>query len=308
MVFKIHVPWSLHLLAGLENDEDCTVNVRDGQLNLELLGESRAIRSVSIARNDTAPTIFLAGDSTVCDQDAEPWAGWGQMLPSFFQPGIAIANHAQSGRALKSFQWEGRLGAILKEMKAGDYLFVQFTHNDQKQGAAHVEPFTTFNDELGVYIKAARDKGATPILVTSMHRRFFDADGHIENTLGDYPESMRQKAKDAGVALLDLNAQSRVLYEAWGPEKSKSAFVWFPAHTFPKQEQPLKDNTHFTNYGAYELARCVVAEILKSDVDFKRYLRPEAQVFFEAAHPDSPETVAIAPSLSAISTEKPEGN
>ena len=298
---------NLRLKAGETRTETFTVNVRDGQLNLEFLGDTRAVESVSIARNETAPTIFLAGDSTVCDQTDEPWAGWGQMLPAFFQRGISVANHAHSGRALKSFQWEGRLDAILKQIKPGDYMFVQFTHNDQKQGAAHVEPFTTFKDELGVYIKAARDKGAIPVLVTSMHRRFFDESGHIENTLGDYPEAMRQKAREEGVALLDLNAQSRVLYEAWGPEKSKAAFVWFPANTFPKQDKPLKDNTHFTNYGAYELVRCLVAELQKSDLDLKRFLRPEAGAAFDAAHPDTVEEVALAAS-SASSTQKPEGN
>ncbi len=298
---------NVRLKAGETRDEKFTVNVRDGQLNLEFLGESRSVRSVAIARNEAAPTIFIAGDSTVCDQGDEPWAGWGQMLPSFFQPGIAVANHAHSGRALKSFIWEHRLDAILKDMKAGDYLFVQFTHNDQKAGTAHVEPFTTFKEQLGIYIKAARDKGATPVLVTSMHRRFFDAEGHVQNTLSDYPEAMRQEAHEQGVALIDLNAQSKVLYEAWGPDNSKKAFVWYPANTYPGQDKPLKDNTHFNNYGAYELARCVVTEIQKSDLNLKRFLLPSAQLPFDASHPDSVEEISIA-SSSASSTQKPEGN
>ena len=298
---------NMHLKAGETREETFTVNVRDGQLNLEFLGGGREIRSVAVAHNTTAVTVFLAGDSTVCDQTDEPWAGWGQMLPAFFGPGVAIANHAHSGRALKSFVWEHRLDAILKEMKAGDYLFVQFTHNDQKAGAAHVEPFTTFKEQLGLYIRAARDKGAIPVLVTSMHRRAFDAAGRIENTLGDYPEAMRQTAREQGVALLDLNAQSRTLYEAWGPEASKRAFVWFPANTFPGQDKALKDNTHFTNYGAYELARCVVSELQKSDLDLKRFLRPDALAPFDPVHPDSVEAVAIMPSASA-SLQKPEGN
>ena len=298
---------NVHLQAGETREETFTVNVRDGQLNLEFLGEGRAVRSVAVAPNAMAPTVFLAGDSTVCDQTDEPWAGWGQMLPAFFGDGVAIANHAHSGRALKSFVWEHRLEAIIKEMKAGDYLFVQFTHNDQKAGAAHVEPFTTFKEQLGIYIKAAREKGATPVLVTAMHRRVFDAAGHIENTLGDYPEAMRQTAREQGVVLLDLNAQSRTLYEAWGPEQSKSAFVWFPANTFPGQDKALKDNTHFTNYGAYELARCVVGELQKSDLDLKRFLRPETLQPFDPARPDPVEAVAIVPSSSA-SIQKPEGN
>ena len=281
------------------------VNVRDGQLNLEFLGANAAVASLEIARNDAAPTIYLAGDSTVTDQRDEPWAGWGQMLPRFFGPGVAVANHAHSGRALKSFIWEKRLDAILKTLKEGDYLFVQFTHNDQKAGAAHVEPFTTFKEQLQIYVDEAKKRGATPVLVTSMHRRRFSADGKIENTLGNYPEAMRQKAAEEKVALIDLNAMSRALYQAWGPETSKRAFVHFPANTFPNQPKALKDDTHFTTYGAYELAKCVVEAIKTSDLPLKALLLETPP--FDPAHPDSPDAIQIAPS-PFVAIEKPEGN
>src|SRR4029077_9945430 len=97
-----------------------------------------------------------------------------------------------------------------------------------------------------------------PVLVTSMQRRSFDSSGHIINTLSDYPEAMRQTAQEENVALVDLNAMSKVLYEAWGPAQSVRAFVHYPANSFPNQPEELKDNTHFNPYGAYELAECIV--------------------------------------------------
>jgi lysophospholipase L1-like esterase len=283
-----------------------TVNVRDGQLNLEFLGEKPSLASLEVKADSAAPTVYLAGDSTVTDQEKEPWAGWGMMLPRFFKPGVAVANHAHSGRALKSFIWEKRLDAILATMKPGDYLFIQFTHNDQKPGAAHVEPFTTFKEQLQIYIDAARQHGATPVLVTSMHRRRFDANGHIENTLSDYPEAMRQKAQEEHVALIDLNAMSKVLYEAWGPEESKKAFVHYPANTFPGQTAALKDDTHFNAYGAYELARCVVEGLKQTDLPLKQFLLDDTGTF-DPAKPDAIASIQIPPSPFA-STEKPEGN
>lgn len=283
-----------------------TVNVRDGQLNLEFLGNRPSLTSLEVKPNPTAVTVYLAGDSTVTDQEKEPWAGWGMMLPRFFKPGVAIANHAHSGRALKSFIWEKRLDAILQTIKPGDYLFIQFTHNDQKPGAAHVEPFTTFKEQLQIYIDAARQHGATPVLVTSMHRRNFDAEGHIQNTLSDYPEAMRQKAQEEHVALIDLNAMSKTLYEAWGPDESKKAFVHYPANTFPGQTPELKDNTHFNAYGAYELARCVVEGLKQTDLPLKQFLTEDAGTF-NPAQPDAFNSIQIPPS-PFVSLVKPEGN
>jgi lysophospholipase L1-like esterase len=296
---------SIRTAPGEKQEHSFTLNVRDGQLNLEFLGVNPTVSDIKVTLTQSAPTVYIAGDSTVCDQRDEPWAGWGQILPRFFKPGIAVANHAFSGRALKSFIWEKRLDAILKTIKKGDYLFVQFAHNDQKPGAAHADPFTTYQEQLQIYIDAAREHGATPVLVTSMNRRTFNAQGKIDNSLGDYPAAMRQKALAENVALIDLNAMSQALYEAWGPEDSKKAFVHFPAHTFPNQETALKDNTHFTAYGAYELAKCVVEGIRASNLDLKTFLVDTPA--FDPAHPDSFESITI-PSSPYVPIEKPAGN
>ncbi|WP_234734705.1 rhamnogalacturonan acetylesterase [Tellurirhabdus bombi] len=279
----------------------------DHQLTLEFNGTEPKISALEIAKNDKAATVFLAGNSTVVDQDREPWAAWGQMIPAFFQSGkVAVANHAESGEALKSFLSEKRLDKILSLMKKGDYLFIEFAHNDQKPGSAHVEPFTTYKEALKTYINGARQKGGIPVLVTSMHRRNFDSTGHIVNTLGDYPEAMRQTAKEEGVALIDLNAMSKVLYEAWGVEPSLKAFVHYPANTFPGQDKEIKDNTHFSTYGAYEIARCIAEGIRKSDLDLAKYLKADIPAF-DPAKPDPIENWnwPLSPMMSAI---KPDGN
>src|SRR5579872_2578515 len=106
------------------------------------------VQTLEIRKADDAITVYIAGDSTVTDQPKEPWAAWGQILPRFFKQGVAIANHAESGESLKSFMGERRLEKILETIKAGDYLFIQFAHNDQKPGSSHVDPFTTYRDTL----------------------------------------------------------------------------------------------------------------------------------------------------------------
>jgi lysophospholipase L1-like esterase len=191
-------------------------------------------------------------------------------------------------------------------MKPGDYLFIEFAHNDQKQGSAYVEPFTTYKEQLKLYISEARNKGGIPVLVTSMHRRSFDSTGHINNTLGDYPEAMRQAAAEEKVALIDLNAMSKTLYESWGPETSLNAFVHYPANSFPGQTQALKDNTHFSTYGAYELARCVVEGIKANVPELARSVVSDLPPF----DPAQPDPLAswnwpLSPMITAV---KPDGN
>ncbi len=278
----------------------------DDQLTLEFNDARPCVRMLEINKADDAVTVYIAGDSTVTDQAKEPWSAWGQMLPRFFKRGVAIANHAESGESLKSFIGERRLEKILESIKAGDYLFIQFAHNDQKPGGSHVDPFTTYKETLKFYIDEARKRNAIPVLVTSMHRRNFDAEGKIVNTLGDYPEAMRKLAKEENVPLIDLNAMSKELFEAMGPEGTVKAFVHYPAGTFPGQDKELKDNTHFNAYGAYELARCVVASIQTNKLGIAKYLTDDVRPF-DPRHPDPLSAWSLP--ASPMSTEtKPEGN
>ncbi|MCG6187676.1 rhamnogalacturonan acetylesterase [Maribellus maritimus] len=278
----------------------------DNKLNLEFNGRKPCVSSVSITEMEDVPVIFLAGNSTVTDQEYEPWASWGQMLPRFLKPEIVVANFAESGETLRSFKAENRLTKILSEMNVGDYLFIEFAHNDQKPGGAHVEPFTTYKDELKYFINGAREKGGKPVLVTSMHRRNFDENGKIINTLDQYPEAMRQTAKEENVPLIDLNGMSKEFYEALGPEDSKKAFVHYPAGTFPAQEKPLADNTHFNPYGAYQLAKCIVQGIKEQQIDLVKFLIDDLPVY-DPAKPDNFADFYWPQSLPA-STVKPEGS
>ncbi len=278
----------------------------DNKLTLEFTGDHPCVAAIEIVKADELPTIFLAGNSTVTDQENEPWASWGQMFPRFLKPEIVVANYAESGETLLAFKREKRLQKLLSQMKAGDYLFIEFTHNDQKPGGNHLDPFTTYKAELKNFISEAKKKGGKPILVTSMHRRKFDEKGSIINTLEDFPEAMRQTAKEENVPLIDLNAMSKQFYEAMGPENSKKAFVHYPANTYPGQDKALADDTHFNPYGAYELARCIVQSIRQNKLELNRYLADGIPAF-DPAHPDPVSAFHWFESPSA-SLIKPDGN
>jgi len=279
----------------------------DNKLTIEFNGAEPKICALEITPNKTATTVFLAGNSTVVDQDKEPWAAWGQMLPVFFQAKkIAVANYAESGEALNSFRSARRLEKILSLMKKGDYLFIEFGHNDQKQKGEGIGPFTSYKNDLLRYINDVRKKGGIPVLVTSMHRRSFDSSGHIINTLGDYPAAVREAAKEAGTALIDLNEMSKILYEAWGPVESLKAFVHYPANTFPGQDKKLEDNTHFNTYGAWQIARCIVKGIRDKKLGIAKFLNKES-IPFNPAKPD-PVEKWYWPMGAYVTGMKPDGN
>jgi lysophospholipase L1-like esterase len=279
----------------------------DNLLTLEFNDSLPKVCAVEIYPNKTATTIFLAGNSTVVDQDREPWAAWGQMFPRFLIPSkIVVANYAESGETLRAFKGERRLEKIWSLVKPGDYLFIEFTHNDQKPGSSHLDPFTTYKQTLKEWIAEARKRKVIPVLVTSMHRRSFDSTGHIINTLLEYPEAMRQTAKEEQVALIDLNQMSKTLYETWGPERSLKAFVHYPANSFPNQTTELKDNTHFSPYGAYELAKCVVSSIKKQNLPLAKYIRKEIAIY-DPAKPLALEKF-YWPQSSFVTAVKPDGN
>ena len=274
----------------------------DDKLTLEFNGEHPGFRSLSILPVNSVPTLYLAGDSTVVDQDKEPWAAWGQMLPVFFGPGIVVANEAESGETIRSFVGEHRLDKIVSTLKPGDFLMIQFAHNDQKQGTPEATRYTAF---LQQYVEAARVHGASVILVTSMNRRAFDANGTIEDTLGGYPQAMRAFAAEQHLPLVDLNSMSKTLFESMGPEGTLKAFVHYPANTFPGQDAELKDDTHFNSYGAYELARAVVQSMRTQNLSIARFLQPGIPPF-DPAHPDPVDSVAL-PQSPLFSIERPYG-
>jgi len=279
----------------------------DDCLSLEFNGKNPGVASVDIEPAKDAPTVFIAGDSTVTDQWHEPYTGWGQILPSFFLPGIAISNQAESGLALFSFEHQKRLEKVLSMMKKGDYFFIQFGHNDQKDKSPNAGPFTTYKDNLKKFVEAAKQKGGLPVIVTPMERRRWDKDGKLQPTLADYAEAGRQVAADEHVPLIDLNAMSQKFYTALGSNDSSKAFVFYPANTYTGQDKELKDNTHHSVYGAYELARCVVEGIKASVPALAEHLQKDVGSF-DPSKPDAPEAVQWFLTPLRGSVEKPAGS
>lgn len=221
----------------------------DDHLSFEFNGSHPGVAALEIKPAAGAITIFVTGDSTVTDQRHEPYAGWGQMLPRFFQQGVAVSNQAESGLALISFERQKRLAKVLSMMKKGDYLFIQFGHNDQKDKSAGAGPFTSYKANLNKFVEAARSKGGNPVLVTPMERRHWKGN-KLEPSLADYAEAGRQVGTEEMVPVIDLNVMNLKLYTALGPDNSSKAFVHYPANTFPGQDKPLKDDTHHNAYGA----------------------------------------------------------
>ena len=198
---------------------------------------------------------------------------------------------------MKSFISGLRLAKVLSQIKAGDYLFIQFGHNDSKKQwpQTYAEAHTTYRAYLRVFIAEARLRGVTPVLVTSMQRRNFDEHGKIKNSHGDYPAVVREVAAEEKVALLDLEAASRIFYEALGPDKSPLAF-----------SNGGKDITHHDNYGAYELAKCIVQGIREAQLPLAKNIIDDF-TGFDPAKPDAPETFTLAAS-PVRSSLTPRGN
>ncbi|MDX3231699.1 rhamnogalacturonan acetylesterase [Streptomyces sp. ME19-01-6] len=215
-------------------------------------------------------TIYLAGDSTAATKaaSAAPETGWGMALPFFLADRLRVANHAANGRSSKSFYDEGRLGTILAAIRPGDFLFIQFGHNDEKTDdpARGTDPATTYPQYLRLYIKGARDRGARPVLLTSVERRKFDAAGTAQPTHGAYPGAVRSLARAEGVPLIDVQASSIALWQRLGPEATKGCFNWLAPGEWPNYPDGRQDNTHFQPHGAIEVARLVARELKSKGV------------------------------------------
>lgn len=282
--------------AVVLNDREAGSFTWDDKLTLEFNGSMPAPRSITIESVDV-PTVYLLGDSTVTDQRWEDGASWGQMLTRFLRPEVAVANHAESGETMKSFLTGLRLAKVLSQLKSGDYLFIQFGHNDSKQQwpQTYVEADTTYQAYLRVFIAEARLRGATPVLITSPQRRSFGADGRIRNTHGNYPAAVRAVAAEEKVPLIDLEAASRAFYEALGPERAPLAF-----------SNAGKDATHHNNYGAYQLAKIVVQGIRETQLSLEPFIVDDFAAF-DPAKPDDPATFTL-PASPQRSSERPRGN
>ncbi len=279
----------------------------DDRLTLEFNGPAPAVSRIRIERDTTATTLFLCGNSTVVDQNEEPWASWGQMIPCWFDDSICISNHAESGLTATSFLAQNRLEKILSMMKSGDYVFCEFGHNDQKEKGPGSGAYYNFAFALKRFVDIVQQKGGHLVFVTPTQRRQFDESGtHIRETHGDYPDAMREVARREGIPVIELHDMTRTFFETLGFENSKRALVHYPANTFPGQDKALADNTHFNPYGAYEVAKMVVMGMKATDLPVISHLRANWQDF-SPAHPDYFETYEWYPSV-VFETLKPDGN
>lgn len=206
--------------------------------------------------------IFLIGDSTMADKPLidNPEHGWGQMFPLFFKEGVQIFNHAKNGRSTKNFIAQGRWNAVYNQLKPGDYVFIQFGHNDAKKDDTlrFALPRPDYKNNLKKFIAEAREKQAIPILLTSITRRDFDLNGKLKATHGEYPDVMKEVAKEKNVPLIDMFEKTKYFISHLGDGESKRFYL----AGVDKKEFRLwnnkRDDTHFTRIGAVKMASFVV--------------------------------------------------
>lgn len=279
----------------------------DDALNLQFCGPAPAVQRITIEPDTTAVTVFLCGNSTVVDQEQEPWSSWGQMITRWFDERVVIANYAESGLSATTFLAQLRLDKILSQLRAGDYVICEFGHNDEKEKRAGDGAWYSYTRNLKIFADRVREKGGNIIFVTPTARRFFNDDQTtLRNTHGDYPEAMRTVARREQVPFIELNGMTTTFYETLGFEGSKRALVHYPANTFPDQPEPLADNTHFNPFGAWEIAKMIVMGLKTMGSPLAEHLRADWQDF-DPSHPDSPDEFVWYPSgLSNLT--KPDGN
>jgi len=230
-----------------------------------------------IAAQKIPVTIYLAGDSTCAmkQPDKRPETGWGEMLGQHFKDGkVRIENRAMNGRSTKTFISEGRWQAIVDEMKQGDYVFIQFGHNDEsKDKGERYTPPEDYRRNLIRFISDVRAKGGFPVLLTPVMRRRFDKDGKFYDTHGEYPDIVRAVAKEHNTPLIDMHRMSETVIVRYGVEDSKKLFLQLKPGENLNYPNGVEDNTHFSPLGADEMAKLVVTGIREEKIGLRKYLK-----------------------------------
>lgn len=302
---NVHTPYiDGKKTVSLHKREVGTMNW-DDRLTLEFNGEAPAVTRIRVEPNMPKCKIWLCGNSTVTDQDIEPYASWGQMLPFWFNELVSVENIAMSGLRTTSFIQQNRLEKIKKELKKGDYVLVEFGHNDEKDRHSGSGAWYNFSMNLKTFIDELRPLGARIILVTPTERRNFQ-DGMAQPTHGDYPAAIRTIAERENVPFIDLTVATTTLFNAMGEEGSKHLLVHYPQGTFPGQDMELKDNTHANAFGAFEISKLVVEGMKRLNLDLINYLRDEWPGF-SPSQPDDWQQF-YWPLTPFGYTEKPDGN
>ncbi len=224
--------------------------------------------------------IFLIGDSTMANKPGSatenPERGWGQFLDEFFNSEVSIHNHAVNGRSSESFRTEGRWQVVLDSLREGDYIFIQFGHNDQKKKdpERYTNPWTGYRRNLQNYAEEAQAKGAFPIILSSIVRRKFNDEGTLTDTHGPYPFVAQMVAKDLGIPFIDHQLLSEDLVKSLGPEDSKKLYLWVEAGEYARFPDGKQDDTHLNPDGARAFAGLVASAIKAQQLPLATYLTP----------------------------------
>ncbi|WP_433831792.1 rhamnogalacturonan acetylesterase [Flavobacterium anhuiense] len=213
-------------------------------------------------------TLYCIGDSTMAnkkDPEKNPEHGWAQVLQPLFKDNVTVVNKAVNGRSTRSFINEKRWDSIYNNLKKGDYVFIEFGHNDEKieDPSRYTNPHTAYRYNLIKFVNESREKGAVPILLTSIARRNFNEKGVLVPTHGDYPLETRLVAQELNVPFIDLEYYTEILEQTYGPEKSKQLHLHFKVGENPYYDKEKADDTHLSLKGATEIAAIVIKEIKK---------------------------------------------
>jgi len=235
---------------------------------------------LSFAWSPEKVTVYLIGDSTMANKEvrAYPETGWGIPFAYFFDSTVTVDNRAKNGRSTKSFIAEGLWQPVLANLAEGDYVLIQFGHNDE--GKEKVGRYTTpdeFKTNLARYVNESRSKKAIPVLITPVARRTFDSTGHIKESHPVYAEAVREVAKQYNVPLIDLDEQSMDLLQKFGPENSKWLFNYLEVGEHPNYPEGHKDDTHFSELGARKMAEIVLTDIKNLHLNLAEHIRPPFQ-------------------------------
>lgn len=225
---------------------------------------------------EAAPIVHLAGDSTMATKPLNlPERGWGMALHGLLQDPAMIHNHAVNGRSTKSFINEGRWERLIDHVRPGDFVIIQFGHNDEKVDNPNLgtDPATAFRENLRRFVRETRAKQATPILATPVARRKFNAEGKLTPTHGLYPDAIRAVAAEEKVALLDLERATEKWLQEVGDEPSKRFFMWIAPGTHPQIPNGRQDDTHFVEAGAQKVAELACALIKEQKLELAAWVK-----------------------------------
>jgi len=232
--------------------------------------------SVLSFKSNIKVNIWMIGDSTMANKQADkaPETGWGMVMNEFVTENATVHNHALNGRSSKSFLDEGHWKAIVDSIQPGDYVIIEFGHNDEKPAEKlHTDPSTTYKQLLKKYVDETRSKGASPIICSSVVRRHFDGQGKLKDTHGDYIKAAREIALETKTPYIDMEAKTRKVVAELGAEKSKTLYLFTKPGEYPNRPTGVQDSTHLNNFGARTFAGLFVEEVKSQKLPLKGLLK-----------------------------------